>query len=144
MAESRNIDVFISHAHGDEPWASKFVDELKAQGVRTWFDKVDIALGERWSSKLEEALREAPIVAVLISPDYLSSPLAAFELGAAVAGNKKIIPIVTQEVEHLPLPPLLRDWQLLQEASPQAAGKRVAEVVGNLPHQNAIDVGSTL
>jgi hypothetical protein len=143
MAESRNIDVFISYAHGDEPWASEFVDELKAQGLRTWFAKDDIALGERVSDKLEEALREAPVVAVLVGPGYLNSPLAAFELGAAVAGDKKIIPIVMEEVKHRPLPLLLRDWQMLEESSPQAAGKRVAAAVENLPLQSAVEASRT-
>jgi hypothetical protein len=139
MADSRNYDVFISHAHGDEPWASKFVDELEAQGVHAWFDKADIAWGERWSDKIEQALREAPIIVVLLSPNYMNNPSAVFELGAAVGGNKKIIPIVTQKVEHAPLPSMLRDRQWLQETSPQAAGKLVAEVVEHLS-QNAAGV----
>jgi hypothetical protein len=137
MANSRNYDVFISHARGDEPWASKFVDELEAQGVHAWFDKADIALGDRWSDKIEQALREAPIIVVLLSPNYMNNPSAAFELGAALGGNKKIIPIVTEKVEHTLLPSLLRDRQWLQEASPQAAGKRVAEVVEHLSDQTA-------
>jgi hypothetical protein len=140
MAESRNYDVFISHAHGDEPWASKFFDELKSQGVHAWFDKADIAWGERWSDKIEQALREAPVIVVLVSPDYMNSASAVFELGAAVGGNKKIIPIATQKIEHAPS--VLRDRQWLQETSPQAAGKLVAEVVENLSHQNAAGVTS--
>jgi TIR domain len=139
MAESQNIDVFISYAHGDEPWASKFADELKAQGVHAWFDKTHIALGERWSEKLEQALREAPIIAVLLSPDYITHPSSAFEVGAAVGGNKKIIPIATQEMERFALPSFLRDRAFLQETSPQAAGKRVAEVVENLSHRIAAE-----
>lgn len=139
MADSRNYDVFISYAQGDEPWASRFFDELEAQGVHAWFDKTDIALGERWIDKIEEALREAPVIAVLLSPNYTNSPSAAFELGAALGGNKKIIPIATQEVEHAPLSSLLRDRQWLQETSPQAAGRRVAEVVEHLSHQNAAE-----
>jgi hypothetical protein len=137
MADSRNYDVFISYSHGDEPWASKFVDELEAQGVHAWFDKTDIALGDRWSEKIEQALREAPVIVVLLSQNYMNNPSAVFELGAALGGNKKIIPIVTQKAEHISVPRLLRDRQWLQETSPQVAGKRVAEVVEHLSHQNA-------
>ena len=140
MADSRSIDVFISYAHGDEAWASKFVDELEAQGVHAWFDKTEIAFGDRVSEKLEQALREAPVIAVLLSPDYIANPSSAFELGAALGGNKKIIPIMTQEAEPAsPLPPLLRDRRLLQETSPQAAGKRVAELVESLSHHNTLE-----
>jgi nucleoside 2-deoxyribosyltransferase len=137
MHDYRNYDVFISHAHGDEPWASKFVDELEAQGVRAWLNMADIGWGERWIDKTEQVLREAPIIVVLLSPDYMNDPSAVFELGAALGGNKKIIPIMTQKAEHTPVPLFLRDRQWLQETSPQAAGKRVAEVVEHLSNQNA-------
>ncbi|MEH2559594.1 hypothetical protein V1286_007123 [Bradyrhizobium algeriense] len=141
MADSRNFDVFISYAHKDRTWASKFAHELEAHGVHAWFDEAEIAIGDRWSEKLEEALRQTPVIAVLVSQDYLSSPSSVFELGAAVAGNKKIIPIVTQEIERPLLPSLLRDRRLLQETSPQAAGKLVAEVVGNLASHGPITAG---
>jgi hypothetical protein len=78
---------------------------------------------------LEEALRAAKVLAVVIGPEYATRPSSAFELGAAIGGNKKIIPIVTEQAEHLPLPSLLRERKWLNEPSPQAAGKAVAEVV---------------
>jgi TIR domain len=119
MADSRNIDVFISFARRDEAWASQFVDELEAQGVHAWLDKTDIAPRDHIGEKLEQALRESRVVAVLISPNYITNPSSAFELGAALGGNKKIIPILTQEGEDLPrLPSLLRDRQMLTETSP--------------------------
>jgi hypothetical protein len=138
MADSRSYHVFVSYSQGDEPWASKFVDELQAQGVRA-FDKADIELGERWSDQIEKALREAPIVVLLVSPNYMNNDWGwvPFELGAALAANKRIIPIATQEVEHTPVSSLLRDRQWLQETSPQAAGKRVAEVVEHLSQRSA-------
>jgi hypothetical protein len=136
MADARNYDVFISYAQGDEAWAATLMDELKNQGVRAWFDKAHIALGDPISEKIEQALREAPVIVVLVSPKYLNSASAGFELGAAVAGNKKIIPIATQEAELTTLPPLLRNRQWLHETSPQVAGKRVAEVVAHLSDQN--------
>lgn len=137
MADSRNFDIFISYSQSDKAWASKFANELEANGVHAWFDEAEIAIGDRWADKLEEALRESPVIAVLISPEYLASPSSVFELGAAVGGNKKIIPIVTQRIENPSLPSLLRDRRLLQETSPQAAGRLVAEVVGNLTPQSA-------
>jgi hypothetical protein len=138
MASSRNFDIFISYSQSDKAWASKFANELEANGVHAWFDEAEIAIGDRWADKLEEALRESPVIAVLISPEYLASPSSVFELGAAVGGNKKIIPIVTQRIENPSLPSLLRDRRLLQETSPQAAGRLVAEVVGNLTPQSAV------
>jgi len=129
MADSRDFDVFISYNKRDKNWASKFAHELEAQGVHAWFDEAEIAMGDRYADVVEEALRAAKVLAVVIGPEYVTSPSSAFELGAAIGGNKKIIPIVTEQVEHLPLPSLLRERKWLNEPSPQAAGKAVAEVV---------------
>jgi TIR domain len=131
MTDPRNFDVFISYSSKDRNWASKFANELEANGVHAWFDQTEIAIGDRVTEKLEEALRESKIIAVVVTPDYLTNPSSAFELGAAVGGNKKIIPIVPREVGPMSMPSLLRGRQLLQESSPQAAGKAVAAVVGN-------------
>jgi hypothetical protein len=139
MADTRSFKVFISYAHPDAPWAAKFADELEAQGVHAWLAEKEIAPGDRVFDKFEQAFREAPVVAFVLSPNYVTSPSSAFELGAAVGGNKKIIPILTYETSDLSLPPLLRDRQLLQEPSPEAAGKRVAEVVERLSHQIAAE-----
>jgi hypothetical protein len=132
MTDTRNFGVFISYSSKDRNWASKFANELEANGVHAWFDQTEIAPGDRVTAKLEEALRESQVMAVIVTPDYLTNPSSAFELGAAVGGNKKIIPIVPQEVEATSMPSLLRGRRLLQESSPQAAGKAVAAVVGNL------------
>jgi TIR domain len=139
MTDSRKIDVFVSHAATDSAWVSEFVDSLKAQGVTVWLDNTDLAPGEPWKDKLEEALREAPILAFIVGHGHPISPWGAFELGAAVSGNKTIIPIVTQNAAPASLPPLLRNRRLLQEPSPQVAGKRVAEVVGHLHGAGGVD-----
>lgn len=129
MANPRKFDVFISHSGADRKWASKFVDVLEANGVHAWLDDAVVQPGDEWSGQVEEALREAPVLAVLVSPDYLSSPWQAFELGAALGGKKKIIPIITEPAQNVPLPSPLRELKSLEEASPEAAGKLVADVV---------------
>jgi hypothetical protein len=129
MADPKKVDVFISYSGEDKPWVSKFVDELEAQGVHAWYDEVYMTPGDLRPDRMEQALREAPVIAVLINASYLNSPWQAFELGAALAGDKRIIPIVMQEVGQPPsLPLFLRNRQL-----PQAAGKRVAEAVAAGP-----------
>jgi hypothetical protein len=52
-----------------------------------------------------------------------------FELGAAIADHKRIIPILVEDVEIELIPQFLRRLQFLRPASPTEAGKRVAEVI---------------
>jgi hypothetical protein len=129
MSDPKGFDVFISYNQRDKGWASKFAKELEAQGVHAWFDEAEIAIGDRYGDAVADALRAAKVVAVVIGPNYVASPSSAFELGAAVGGDKRIIPIVTEPSEHMALPSLLRERKWLKEPSPQAAGKAVADVV---------------
>jgi hypothetical protein len=68
----------------------------------------------------------------------------SFELGAALIDKKRIIPVVTGDVDLVKIPMLVRQFQLLEESSPleppwfhglpfvelHEAGMRVAEVIG--------------
>jgi hypothetical protein len=129
MSDPKDFDVFISYDQRDKGWATKFAQELEAQGVHAWFDEAQIAIGDRYGDTVADALRAAKVVAVVIGPNYVASPSSAFELGAAVGGNKRIIPIVTEPVGQVTLPSLLGERKWLKEPSPQAAGKAVADVV---------------
>ena len=53
-----------------------------------------------------------------------------FELGAAMMGGKKIIPVLPGEMDVTRIPPALRRFQVLAEKSPQEAGRRLAEIIG--------------
>jgi ABC-type branched-subunit amino acid transport system substrate-binding protein len=129
MASQRKFDIFVSHAGTDRKWASRFVDALEANGVHAWLDDAVIQPGDDFSQQIEEALREAPVLAVLVGPNYLDNPWQAFELGAALGGKKKIIPIVMEPTQKVQLPSPLRDLKLLEEPSPEVAGEVVAQVV---------------
>jgi hypothetical protein len=134
MPESK-YDVFISYSAKDRPWASEFADALKNEGVRAWYDQVDLKPGDKLMDKIEEALRGSRAVVFLLTPEKLSSPWASFEIGAALGANKKIIPILRENVERSLLPSVWRRFAALDVSSPRAAGKRVAEVLEHMSEQ---------
>lgn len=129
MPEESNYDVFLSYSHKDQPWVSQFVSSLSKAGVKPWFDKAELSLGDHWRDRIEEALRKSRVVVVLVSPNNIESRWTFFELGAAIADGKRIIPIVTQDMDLKKLPLLLRQYHFLTEPSPQEAARKVAEVV---------------
>ena len=88
MADSRDFDVFISNNQQDKSWVSKSANELEAQGVHAWFDEANLAIGDRYAETLAGALRAAKVVAVVVGPNYVTSYLPPFELGAAVAASR--------------------------------------------------------
>jgi hypothetical protein len=64
--------------------------------------------------------------------------LGFFELGAAVADKKRIIPVIAQDVDISQVPLPVRRFQMVREESPIEAGKRVAGVIerGNAPKKD--------
>jgi hypothetical protein len=125
----KHYDVFLSYSSKDKPWVSEFASALRAGGVKAWFDVADLAPGERWQEKIQEALRESSTLIVILSPNSIDSPWTFFELGAAVADNKRIIPVLLEDVDLARVPIALRQFQALRERSPIEAGKKVAEVL---------------
>lgn len=87
-------DVFISYAHSDSSQVARLVKALKTIGVVGWQDKADMSGGEAVSSTLRNALKRANAVLVLLSPASLRSEWVQFEVGAAEALDKKIIPVL--------------------------------------------------
>ena len=122
-------EVYVSYAMKDRETAGQFAKAMREAGVRPWFDVDEIEPGEPWQAKLEEALRESRVLVLLISPDSLDNSTAYFEIGAAVAGHKRIIPVLLENTDPSMLPPFLRDLQVRERKVSEDAGRRVAEAV---------------
>ena len=129
MSKRSDYDIFLSYSNKDKPWVAEFVSALKEAGVKTWFDVHELAPGERWDEKIQQALRESSIIVVILSENSVDSPWIFFELGAAIADKKRIIPVLFGDIEPQRIPLLLRRFQFLKETSPTVAGKRIAQAI---------------
>lgn len=105
-------DVFVSYAHQDMPFVDELVRHLKTKNRRlnVWFDHGALRLGDSFSNSVQEALEQSKYFLLVISPGYLNSPWANFEMGVALgrAGSPKhenIIPLMIGDVNRTSLPP---------------------------------------
>lgn len=131
MTKKQHPNIFLAYSKEDRAWVSEFAKALEKEGISTWFDVLNLDPGERWLEKTQDALRASKTLIVVLSGHSIDSPWTFFELGAAVADRKKIIPILTEDIDMQNLPSALSAYMALQEPSPQAAGKRVAAVLAN-------------
>lgn len=74
-------DVFISHASEDK----EFIVEpifltLKRHGVRVWYDKSTLTLGDRLISKIENGIQNTKYVILVLSKDYFKKEWTLKEL----------------------------------------------------------------
>ncbi len=103
-------DLFISYAKQDLPFVDRLVHSLEAEDINVWYDRGSLRLGEDFSRGIQEALEQSRNFLLVISPDYVSSPWANFEMGVALSHDpaaraRSIIPLFVREVDRSALPP---------------------------------------
>jgi hypothetical protein len=135
MAKDK-YNVFLSYSFKDKPWVAEFSSALREAGIQYWFDVADLLPGDRWRDEIQVALRQSTILIVILSRNSTENPWTFFELGAAVADKKKIIPVLTEDVELKRLGPLLSQFQFLKESSPKEAGRLVAQAIEKRQQQD--------
>jgi TIR domain len=87
-------DVFISYSSADEAIARFVYEHLAAEKVRAFLASTTLQTGQKWTPEVFAHMKAAKWVIFLASRSACSSPFVQQELGAAIAGNKTLIPIV--------------------------------------------------
>jgi hypothetical protein len=125
----RSYDVFLSYSSASQPWVRKFSDALTDSGITTWFYAHDILPGARWRDQIERAISQSRVLIMVLTPESVQRPWTFFELGAALADGKRIVPVLSEDVDPADIPALVRQFQFVREKTPEAAAKRVAEAI---------------
>jgi hypothetical protein len=118
-------NVFISYAHSDVDEVRPLVRALKELNVAGWFDAADISAGESIASAVRSAMKRSSALIVLLSPRALHSEWVQFEIGAAEALDKKIIPIIISG-DHL------------EEQSPDILRNRIWIDARHMSHEDVV------
>ena len=101
------FNLFYSYAHKDEVLRDELETHLKLlerQGyIAPWHDRRIVA-GEKWSEEIDNNLKNADIILLLISADFIASDYCyETELDLAMqrhkAGEARVIPIILRETE---------------------------------------------
>lgn len=109
--------------------ASELQENLREQGVEVWFDDIELERGDKFVDSAEKALRESDVLVIILDEAFGFQPNLFFELGAALAGGKKIVSIVPEGIDPAEVPAPLRKRTLVRKDSPKAAARQVASVV---------------
>ena len=102
--------IFISYTHLDADFAENLSNKLKVAGFNTWIDYAGLKAGDDWRKGIEQAIKEASALVLIMSPESISSPYVTFEWAFAYGAGVQIIPILYRSCV---LHPKLELWQYL-------------------------------
>ena len=110
-------DIFISYAREDKDFVKRLCYALKLQNRNTWFDLDGILPSAEWRAEIFSAIEAAHAFVQIISAQSATSEGCAEELTHAVRNNKRIIPVLYQDVDEKALAPPVRDkhWIFIRE-----------------------------
>lgn len=100
-----NTDVFISYSRRDDFVAKKLYDGLTAKGLRVWYDRENLGIGDKFMDEIKQAIRKTRIFIPILSQHVIeernqSHPYrteweTAMEV-ASTYGRNFILPICEQ------------------------------------------------
>lgn len=106
-------DVFISYSHRDAAWLRRLQVHLKPYirtGAVTAWDDTRIEIGDEWRARIAQALGEARLAILLVSPDFLDSEFVATDelpplLDAAAQRGLKVfwVPVSASSYDETPI-----------------------------------------
>lgn len=72
LTETREFDVFISHAWEDKgDFVNEFVEELDNLGIKVWYDDIETKWGSSLREEIDKGLKFSRYGIVVLSPNYI-------------------------------------------------------------------------
>lgn len=130
MARRSGPDIFISYSASDSSTARAVSKALGKHGFKAWSGE-KIEVGSGFAAQIEQAMRAADWYVVIVSEEALNSPNVNFEIGAAMGGHKKLLPVfLSRSVQRKAQVPLKQCHGILAEGlSANAIADKVAEAI---------------
>lgn len=126
-------DVFISYSTKDEGLAQFVRKNLEAQKLSVFIASLSLNAGERWTPKIISELKSSQWVVLLATKDALASASVQMEAGAAIFGDKKVVPIMWN-VKPEEVPRWISDYQgiVLSDSTMENLGLQVAQLASKI------------
>jgi WD40 repeat protein len=90
--------VFISYSRRNQQFVQHMAEALHGRGFDVWVDVEDIPKSAEWWREICKGIEAADVFIFIITPDSLQSEVCNWEADYAILLNKRIIPILHQDV----------------------------------------------
>ena len=122
--------IFISHEKSDADFARVLIIELEKAGFSTWVDHDRLYGGDDWRAEIDQAIRDASVLIVVMTPEARQSEYVTYEWAFALGVGVTVIPVMLRDTTLHPRLAILqylnftnlkvRPWSELIEAVKKA------------------------
>ena len=103
--ELKPVQVFLSYAQFDEPFAKALSSELSRRGLSVWSPWTELLPGENPWLRIGEALQKSKAMVVLVSPESVNSDNVRREIEYALGNEKyegRLFPVEVRPTRDIP------------------------------------------
>src|SRR5215472_2310974 len=93
------ISLFISYAHADSAFVDRLEADLQKEGFDPWVDRQRLKGGQRWRRALQDAVKGAQVLLIVLSPDAITSENVQIEYDYVLELGKLVIPLYYRQCE---------------------------------------------
>lgn len=65
--------VFISYSYKDKEFVQKLASDLQARGIRLWYDRLEINVGDSIVEKIEQGIGQSAFLLVVLSKNSIGA-----------------------------------------------------------------------
>ena len=93
------ISIFISYAHADSAFVDRLEADLRKLGFDPWVDRQRLKGGQRWRRELQDAVKRAQVLLLVLSPDAIASENVQIEYDYVLELGNVVIPLYYRQCE---------------------------------------------
>jgi predicted ArsR family transcriptional regulator len=95
---SEQANVFISYSRRNKDFVQQLYSALEATGREVWVDWESIPVAGDWWQEIQLGIELADTFLFVLSPDSVASKVCGQEIEEALKRNKRLVPLVFEEV----------------------------------------------
>jgi WD40 repeat protein/DNA-binding MarR family transcriptional regulator len=97
-SSTQQANVFLSYSRRNKPFVERLHASLEATERQVWVDWENIPVAVDWWKEIELGIELADTFIFVLSPDSVQSKVCGQEIEHAVKHNKRLVPVVHQDV----------------------------------------------
>ena len=98
-SNTQQANVFISYSRRNKEFVQELHSALEATGREVWVDWENIPVAVDWWQEIQLGIELADTFVFVLSPDSVASEVCGQEIDEAVKHNKRLVPLVHEDVQ---------------------------------------------